>query len=453
MSNIKYRYYQQNAMDAGTQLIKHEKHQNGVIVIPTGGGKSHVIAGTADDIGEPGLILQPSKEILEQNYKKLIDLGRNDVSIFSASLGIKRIDNITLATIGSIHKKPELFKEFKYVSVDECDLVNAKGGMYKSFFEAINRPVLGLTATPWRMHGGHKAQFGGYTGSVNKMLTRTRPKIFHDLIHITQIGELYEHGYLCPLDYKEGYFDQRQLTLNSTGNDYTDASLKRISHAVNEDAIGSIMHTSANSHLVFVKRIEDAEFLVQELAHKGFGASYVTGDMPTTEREKRINGFKYGESSIMINVGVLTVGFDYPALDHIVLARPTNSARLYYQMLGRGIRIHDSKDRCTLTDLCGNVDRLGKIENWEIRDNDGDKQYRLYDNDRPLTGIDMKTGEDLEKKRAKDLRNQNAIHFGKYKGKLMSEVPKDYLEWIVANFSDGVFKNKAKDELARRAVS
>lgn len=447
------RTYQQNALDAGIELLNGRTSiQNGAIIIPTGGGKSHVVGAIADEINDAGLILQPSKEILEQNYGKLLNLGRKDVSIYSASLGIKRIDKITLATIGSIYKNPELFKHFKYIAMDECDLADPKGGMYKSLFEAIGRPVCGLTATPWRMHGGHKNRFGGFTGSINKIVTRTKPRIFEDLIHITQPHELYEQGFLCPLEYVEGHFEQGKLTLNSTGADYTDASLKRISNNIRRDAFRSVQLSKQNHHLIFTKLIDDAIAVSDMLNDVGIPCGVVTGEMNKSGREAIIDAFKAGRLKAIANVGVLNVGFDFPQLDHIVLARPTNSARLYYQMLGRGIRIHDSKQKCVLTDLCGNVDRLGKIENWTIRDNEGDKKYRLYNGTEALTGIDLKTGEDLEKPSPKRT-DGDVIHFGKHKGKAFPDVPSTYLQWIVDNFSDGVFKNKAKDELTKRALS
>lgn len=457
------RNYQANAVDAGVELVKSPEPKNGVIVLPTGAGKSLVIGSIADAINEPGLILQPSKEILEQNFQKLMAIGRNDLGIYSASLSSKAIRPITLATIGSIYKKPELFSQFKYIAVDECDLVNAKEGMYQSFFEAVGKPVLGFTASPWRMYPGNKIGTkrvrGGkmidvYSGNINKIITRTRPRVFHDLIHITQIRELYDQGYLCPIEYVEGFFDQSQLALNTTGNDYTEATYKRISSHIVNDAVAAVRRSSANSHLIFTKFITEAEQIVALLENTGIPAAIVTGDTHPDERERILSGLKSGKIKAVANVGVLTVGFDYPALDHIVLARPTNSARLYYQMLGRGIRIHPSKTKCVLTDLCGNVDRLGKIEDWIIADNDGDKKYRLKSGEKFLTGIDMKSGMDLEKDgNNSGQKDMTLIHFGKYKGQRMSDVPADYLDWIIKNFSPGAFRNQAADELSRRAVA
>lgn len=455
MTSYKLRDYQARAVQAGIELLSGPK-KNGVIVLPTGAGKSLVIANIADQAGGDTLVLQPSKEILEQNYQKLINIGRKDVSIFSASLGIKRISRITLATIGSIYKDPESFKHFERILIDECDLVNAKEGMYKSFFEAVGKPVLGFTASPWRMYPGHKIgtkrvrggrEIDVYSGSINKIITRTRPRVFDSIIHITQIAELYDQGYLCSLDYRQHEIPAELFALNTTGADYTDATYTRISANVRRDAVWAVQRTKAKSHLIFTKLIEDAEAISRELDALGISCAVVTGTTPPGERESILSQFKSHKIDAVANVGVLTVGFDHPALDHIILARPTNSARLYYQMLGRGIRIHPDKEKCTLTDLCGNIARFGKIEDWIIKP-DEHGLIRLFSDDKPLSGVDLKSGDDLEVK-----RDQSVIHFGKYKGQAMADVPKSYLQWIIENFSAGPFRNQATDELARRASS
>lgn len=451
---FKPRDYQQQAINAGINQLQNKTDKNGIIVLPTGAGKSIVISNIVDAMGSPTLVLQPSKEILEQNYKKLMALGRKDISIFSASLGIKRIDRITFATIGSIRNHQERFSDFGQILVDECDLVNAKGGMYQEFFEATQIPVCGLTASPWRMQPGSKLKHGGYTGSINRILTRTRPRIFEEIIHITQIHELYDRGYLTPLEYVQGDIDQGKLALNSTGADYTDATYTKISSNIRRDAVWAVRKSKQKHHLIFTKMIDDAQKIAQDLNDIDIPCEIVTGTMNKTERERIINNFTSGKIKALANVGVLTVGFDFPALDHIVLARPTNSARLYYQMLGRGIRLFDGKEKCVLTDLCGNVSRLGKIEDWILRDNDQNGLYRLYNGKEPLTGIDLKSGEDLENKSKNSKSKKGFVFsFGKFKGKTPQEADETYLQWIVDNFSPGYIKNIAQDELSRRACS
>jgi len=187
------RPYQQDAVDAHVAFFKNPKG-NGLSILPTGSGKSVVIAETVKQLGDHTLILQPSKEILTQNVAKLRSYGC-EASVFSASLNTKDVGEVTYAMIGSIIRKPELFKQFKYVIVDECHFVNAKGGMYSDFFKMIGaKKILGLTATPYRLSSD-------MYGSMLKFLTRTRPKVFDDVIYCVQNKTLFDAGYLCPLTY------------------------------------------------------------------------------------------------------------------------------------------------------------------------------------------------------------------------------------------------------------
>jgi len=152
-------------IEASNQAIYHLKNYSNpfVVMMATGAGKSLIIADICHKLNEPVLILQPSKEILEQNYEKLQSYGIKDISIYSASKNSKEIAKFTYATIGSIYKCPEKFNHFKYVIIDECHQVNPKnlGGMYTQFLKAINcRNVCGLTATPYRLQQKYFQEYG-----------------------------------------------------------------------------------------------------------------------------------------------------------------------------------------------------------------------------------------------------------------------------------------------------
>jgi DNA repair protein RadD len=228
------REYQQKAVnDALTYLQSSQK--NGIMVLPTGAGKSLIIAAIARALDEPTLIFQPTKEILEQNFNKLVAYGEPP-QIFSASFNSKNIGSLTLATIGSAINKLDLFGRFKYIIIDECHYVNPKHGMYKEFIEKSDARILGLTASPYRL------VTDGFGGSILKFITRTRPRIFHDVIHVTQNGYLFDNGYLSSLDYYNiNGFDSGKLKLNSTGADYTDSSVKSYYDQI--DFVGNVHNT------------------------------------------------------------------------------------------------------------------------------------------------------------------------------------------------------------------
>jgi DNA repair protein RadD len=148
------RPYQTEAIDRAVEFFHEKKKYNGLEILPTGSGKSVVIANIASSLTGKTVVFQPSKEILEQNFKKFTSYGYR-AGIYSASAGMKYIDDITFATIGSVAKKPHLFEKFKNIIVDECHLVNSEQGMYHSFIKTLDHcKVLGLTATPYRLTSG-----------------------------------------------------------------------------------------------------------------------------------------------------------------------------------------------------------------------------------------------------------------------------------------------------------
>lgn len=183
------------------------------------------------------------------------------------------------------------------------------------------------------------------------------------------------------------------VKLNSTGADYDELSLFKefqrvgfyeytlnIIKRVMRPKDGSVRH----GILVFVRFVEDAERLADDLM--GF-CEVVSGSTPKKEREAILERFKSGETEVVANVGVLTTGFDHPALDTIILARPTMSLALYYQMVGRAIRPYPGKDGWVV-DLCGSVAKFGKVEDlWLGHDERGG--WIISSNGKQLTNIMM----------------------------------------------------------------
>ena len=203
------RDYQQEASDASIRFFRSGSDRNGLLILPTGSGKSLCIADIAHRLDGNVLVFQPSKEILEQNYAKLKSYGVEDCSIYSASFRRKEISRITFATIGSVKAHMEDFNHFRYIIVDECHTCNPQGGMYRTFFDCAERKILGLTATPYRLYAS--LQYLDWEGKqvfrpkdeekslefdqriasrqirmenkcILKFLTRMRPRIFHDVI-------------------------------------------------------------------------------------------------------------------------------------------------------------------------------------------------------------------------------------------------------------------------------
>lgn len=378
------RDYQQNASNAAISHYKLKNGRNYLMVLPTGAGKSLIIADIAARLNEPLLVFQPNKEILEQNFAKLQTYGIFDAGCYSASVKRKDINRITFATIGSVYNHMEDFKHFKYILIDECHLVNPTEGMYADFFAAAERRIIGLTATPYRL-------CSTMNGSMLKFLTRTRPRVFSDVIYYCQVSELLARGFLTKLK----YYDLTKIELvnvrrNSTGADFDEASLSKEFERV--DLYGYLISMvrrllapksgiPRRGILVFTRFVKEAEMLTNEIPC----SAVVSGTTPKKERERILADFKSGKIKVVANCGVLTTGFDYQELDTIVLCRPTMSLALYYQMVGRVIRPYPGKEGWVV-DLCGNIKTFGRVEDLRIEQPERGK-WMVKTNGKQLTNV------------------------------------------------------------------
>lgn len=386
------RDYQREAVDAAVAFFNRgecgngvralQTGRNGVMVLPTGAGKSLVIANIALRLDAPLLIFQPSKEILEQNYDKLLSYGFHEAGIFSASMGRKDVRTVTFATIGSVKGHTDIFRAFRYVIVDECHCVNAAEGMYKTFLGALRCRVIGLTATPYRLYSSP------FYGSMLRFITRTRPRIFSEVLYCCQVGELLRRGYLAKQEYYQlGIVDTSKLAVNSTGADYTDESVRKHYAAIHyterlTDVVRRLLAVGRSSILVFTRFVDEARGVAEALGER---AAVVSGGTPKAERERVLRDFKAGRIKAVANVGVLTTGFDFPGLETVVLGRPTMSLALYYQMVGRGIRPCEGK-KAWVVDLCGNTQRFGRVEDLVVRETKPGL-HAVFSGERQLTNV------------------------------------------------------------------
>lgn len=374
------RPYQQQGIDKAVDFFRNGKKEHALEVFPTGSGKSVIIAGIAAQMDGPTLVFQPSKEILEQNVAKFKSYGFR-AGIYSASVGEKRVDKVTFATVGSVARKHHLFRDFQNIIVDECHLTNAKGGMYDDFFKSLeDAKVLGLTATPYRLSTT-------VDGAMLKFLTRTRPRIFSKVLHVVQNEVLFRSGHLAKLEYFAfDVIDRKALQTNSTGTDFSEASLRqhytKINLAQTTASYAVRLLAKRKNLLVFCALVAEAH----QVSRMVPGSVVLTGETDKTKREKYLAQFKAGIIPCIINVGVLTTGFDYPALEAVLIARATMSLALYYQIVGRVMRPHPEKQSGWVVDLGGNVRFFGKIETLEVR-RDEKGLYAVWNGGRQLTNV------------------------------------------------------------------
>lgn len=374
------RPYQTEAIQHGLDFFNTKGKGNAFEILPTGSGKSVVIANIGTGLHGRTIVFQPSKEILEQNYKKFTSYGYR-AGIYSASAGHKFIDKVTFATIGSVAKKVHLFRDVKHIIIDECHLVNASDGMYHSFIHSLpEAKVLGLTATPYRLTSG-------FDGAMLKFINRTNPRIFNKCIYYIQNDVLFNAGHLAKLEYYDkSVIDRTMLQMNSSGTDFTDASLKAYYRQIDMPSktvnMANRLLAKRKNLLVFCSLISEAT----EVAKGVPGSVVLTGETEAGQRDKILREFKAGIITCVINVGVLTTGFDYPELEAVLIARSTMSLALYYQIVGRGMRPHPSKESCWIVDLGGNIKYFGKIETMRIQE-DAKGLLSIWNNGRQLTNV------------------------------------------------------------------
>lgn len=375
------RPYQQQAVQA--IVSRYDTPTRDIVNLPTGSGKSLVIANSVEQINVPTLILQPSAEILEQNKEKLeLYFPAEDIGMYSASMNEKVVKKITLATIGSVVNCPHLFKDFPLVMIDEAHGVNPddSDSMYFKFLREVKpKKIIGLTATAFRLSNGYIST-RNYLGEKTleqittiKVITRIeyeRGKKFWNggIIFNIPTHEMVSQGYLHKPDYFDNTMIQHEsIPVNASSSDFRLDKYEQLILPHEENILDAIARLANISHsvLVFCTSVEQATRYSEVLQN----SAVVSAKTKKKDRKSIIENFKAGKTKIVLNVSCLTTGFDHPRLDGLVMLRPTRSLGLYSQMVGRILRIHPEKEHARIVDFSGNIRSMGYAESIELYKN------------------------------------------------------------------------------------
>ena len=359
---IALRPYQQRTIDELYAWFAANPHGNPCVVLPTGAGKSHIVAAICKDALQNWpetriLMLTHVKELIEQNCEKMLQHWPDaPIGVYSASLNKRQIEPITFAGIQSVRRKAGLLGHIDLVLVDECHLINHKDeGGYRTLLaqlKLINPQlrVIGLTATPYRLGHG--------------MIT-DEPALFHALIEPVMIEELIHKGYLSTLRSKNTKFKLSVDGVHKKGGEYIESELQA---AVDNDLSNAQVVVETISRAVdrkawlfFCAGVKHAQNICEELIQQNIRAACITSFTPKTEREQILADFKAGELQALTNANVLTTGFDHSAIDLIAMCRPTMSPGLYVQMAGRGLRPSEGKTDCLVLDFADIISTHGPI--------------------------------------------------------------------------------------------
>ena len=385
---LELRPYQERAASA---VIEHFRKtcEPACVVLPTGSGKSLVIAELARRARGKVLVLAHVKELCEQNHAKFQAVTQapdartqpaggggadaaeqnqpNDLpiaGIYSAGLGQKDpTRQVTFASVQSVARNLSAFREiYSLVIIDECHRVSGDAAsQYGQIIAQLRRShaevkILGLTATPFRLGVGWIYRFHqrGYVRTEDA-------RLFDTCVFEISLREMVAQGYLTPPSVEDTPIAQYDFSTIESGRygDYPDATVnellvrhRRVTHSIVEDVVRIARKQARRGVMLFAATVDHAREVYSYLP-KG-EAALILGETVHAERDAQLIEFQNQRLRYLVNVAVLTTGFDAPHVDLIALLRATQSISLFQQIVGRGLRLYPEKTDCLIMDYAGN---------------------------------------------------------------------------------------------------
>ncbi|KAF1711093.1 DNA helicase [Pseudoxanthomonas kalamensis DSM 18571] len=363
---MQLRPYQSAALSTCWDYLRN-RTGNPAIVLPTGAGKSPLMAAIARDAyqnwgGRVGVIAH-TQELVGQNFDKFRKVAPDlPAGIYSASLNRRdRFDPIMFMQIQSVAHRADALGKFDLLLIDEGHRIPLKGeGRYRRFIEGCRRwspnlRVVILTATPYRLQGQAVPICGP-------------DYIATEIAYEARIPDLIADGYLSPLISIAG--DNPDLSaVHLKGGEYIEDELADAMIRLVERTADDLVRRAAERRaiIVFCVNVAHAEAVRDALTRRGVATGLVHGGTPKGERTALLDQFQDGQLRAMVNVNVLSEGFDAPHIDCVVMLRPTKSPGMYYQQVGRGFRMAPGKANCLVLDYAGNVLEHGPVDQIRVR--------------------------------------------------------------------------------------
>jgi DNA repair protein RadD len=370
------RDYQRTAVDATVQHFRGSDAP-ACLVLPTGAGKSLIIAELARLARGRVLVLAHVKELCEQNYEKFSRSGL-EAGIFVAGLQRKEADRaVTFASVQSVHRNLDQFLEpVSLLVIDECHrLSDDDGSQFQQVIRHLRQrspklKLLGLTATPYRLGYGWIYRYH-HAGKV-RGTDAEQPPPFERCVYEVNLTHLIRRGFLTTprvIDAPVAMYNFDSLSADADGriSDQAVDSLLVQHPRVTQSIVSQVAELAATRRgvMLFAATVRHAKEIASYLPAEQTGL--VLGDTPSAERDAVIANFKAQKLKYLVNVSVLTTGFDAPHVDVIALLRRTESVGLFQQIAGRGLRLYPGKTDCLIIDYAGNGFSLFQPEVGERR--------------------------------------------------------------------------------------
>lgn len=301
------------------------------------------------------LILAHRRELVEQAARHCTNAYPSKVvEVDMANSRASGVADITIASVASLQKEERLAKynpdNFKLVLVDEAHHIVAPGYMKVLHHFGLSTKnhyspnLVGVSATFSRFDG---VKLGAAIDEI----------VYHK-DYVDMIDEKWLTGVMFTT--VKSTADIRGVRSLGARGDFVSSEL---SQAVNTDQVNDVTvrawlakAAERKSTLVFCVDLSHVTGLTSKFRQYGLDARFVTGDTHKIERGEILDAFKRGEFPVLLNCGVFTEGTDIPNIDCVLLARPTRSRNLLVQMIGRGMRLHKSKENCHIIDMVASLE-------------------------------------------------------------------------------------------------
>lgn len=354
------RDYQQDAVNSVIKYFKKTRTP-AVVVLPTGAGKSLVIAELARIARGRVLVLAHVKELVEQNFNKFKSYDL-EAGIFSASLGKKDSnEKCIFGGVQSVARAPDdFFNDFSLLVIDECHRVADEGAtQYQEVIKKLltrnpNLCILGLTATPYRMGLGWIYEYS----SAGEIKT-DKKRFFKQCVYELPLSYMIKNGFLTipvKVDIPVTSYDFSELTEKNEVYSTQDIeeilkSQKKLTPLIINNIVDITERYKRQGVMIFSSSVRHAQEIMSYLPKED--TRVVLGDTDMKDRDQIVLDFKKKKFKYLVNVSVLTTGFDAPHVDVIAILRPTESNSLYQQIVGRGLRLSEGKTDCYVLDYTG----------------------------------------------------------------------------------------------------